>query len=161
MLPASKLRGCRMPGKCSSELKKIWEVRFVWIIDVENDFSQPAPIAFLQRIPGLPTPAKNRFLEVNFRKKWRKTRIIWVFQQNFEEIRFLNRCVRAKKFSSVPAPIALIGGFPDLPRKMIPVIPRRILWILCGNGQYASRALFFAAVGLSTLKTKLRRSRRS
>ena len=67
----------------------------------------------------------------------------------------------AKKFKLGCPPPLHYWWFPRFTQKIIPVIPRRIHWKLCGNGQCASRALFLAAVGLSTLKTKLRRSRRS
>ena len=67
----------------------------------------------------------------------------------------------AKKFKPAPIVQKIICRCPRFTQKSIPVKSRRMHWKLGGNGQCASRALFFAAVGLSTLKTKLRRSRRS
>ena len=105
--------------KCQVNVPRSWNsqefVVLVWIIDSKITVHDPPPLQFLQWFEVSPTPAK-KLLDV-FQSDL-KTRIIWVFQQTFEEIRFLNRCVRAKKNQArLPAPIALIGDFPDLPRK--------------------------------------------
>ena len=111
MLPASKLRCCKMPGKSSSSLKLIgictlglnywfWKLQFM----TRPHCNFYSDLKFHQ-------PLQKKSLDV-FQSDL-KTRIIWVCQQTFEEIRFLNRCVRAKKNQArLPAPIALIGDFP-------------------------------------------------
>ena len=115
MLPASTLRGCKMPGKCSSELKLTGICPLGLNYWFWNYSSWPAPIAIFTVIWSFTNPCK-KSLDV-FQSDL-KTRIIWVFQQTFEEIRFLNRCVRAKKKSSpVARPHCINWWFPDLPRK--------------------------------------------